>query len=65
MLYILHTHFQSKPKGVEGLIDVENPNRVAGKMKKVKDIDVHAKVELSRRERYSKTCRGNNNSNSD
>lgn len=50
--YNTHTHFQSKPKGVEGLIDVENPNRVAGKMKKVKDIDVHAKVELSRRERY-------------
>ena len=50
-MLILCIHFQHKPKGVESLIEVENPNRVAGKLKKAKDIDVHAKVELTRRER--------------
>lgn len=47
-----HTHTsQPKAKGVEGLIEISNPNRVASKAKKATDIDVNAKVELSRRER--------------
>lgn len=40
-----------KPKGVDGVIEVENPNRVVKKSIKAKDIDINAKVELSRRER--------------
>ena len=39
-------------KGVEGLIDVENPNRATKKNIKAKDVDVDAQVTLSRRERY-------------
>ena len=47
-----HTHpSQPKAKGVERLIEISNPNRVANKAKKATDIDVNAKVELSRRER--------------
>lgn len=42
---------QPKAKGVEGLIEVSNPNRVAAKSKKASEIDVNARVELSRRER--------------
>ncbi len=42
---------QVKAKGVEGLIPVENPNRVAAKSIKAKDLDVNTKVSLSRRER--------------
>lgn len=42
-----------KQKGIDGLIEVENPNRAAKKSIKAKDIDVDAKVELSRRERYA------------
>lgn len=37
--------------GVEGLIEIENPNRVSQKSKKVAEIDVAAPRELSRRER--------------
>jgi hypothetical protein len=40
-----------KAKGVEGLIEIENPNRVKQKGRKVQDVDVNVKVELSRRER--------------
>ena len=40
-----------KAKGIEALIEIENPNRVTQKAKKVRDIDLNAKVELSRRER--------------
>ncbi|CAM9652746.1 unnamed protein product [Lampetra fluviatilis] len=42
-----------KRKGVEGLIDIENPNRVAQRNKKVTDVTVDdaAPRELSRRER--------------
>ncbi|KAM4624073.1 pdgfa associated protein 1a [Polymixia lowei] len=40
-----------KKSGVEGLIEIENPNRVSQKSKKVADIDVNAPKELSRRER--------------
>ena len=40
-----------KTKGVESLIEISNPNRVQKKTKKVNDLDVNAKVELSRRER--------------
>ncbi|KAI1886724.1 hypothetical protein AGOR_G00198760 [Albula goreensis] len=42
---------QQKKKGVEGLIEIENPNRVSQKSKKVADLDVSAPKELSRRER--------------
>ena len=42
---------QDKTKGVEGLIDIENPNRVVKKTKKAGDIDINARVELSRKER--------------
>lgn len=41
-----------KRRGVEGLIEIENPNRVSQKSKKVVEIDVNAPKELSRRERY-------------
>lgn len=37
--------------GVEGLIEIENPNRVSQKSKKVSEVDVSAPRELSRRER--------------
>ncbi|KAM4525996.1 pdgfa associated protein 1a [Fundulus diaphanus] len=40
-----------KRSGVEGLIEIENPNRVSQKSKKVTEIDVAAPRELSRRER--------------
>ncbi|XP_071400140.1 pdgfa associated protein 1a [Centroberyx affinis] len=44
--------YESKKKsGVEGLIEIENPNRVSQKSKKVAEIDVTAPRELSRRER--------------
>lgn len=37
---------------MEGLIEIENPNRVSQKNKKVADVDVNAPKELSRRERW-------------
>ncbi|XP_041829896.1 pdgfa associated protein 1a [Melanotaenia boesemani] len=40
-----------KRSGVEGLIEIENPNRVSQKSKKVTEIDEGAPRELSRRER--------------
>ncbi|XP_028842345.1 pdgfa associated protein 1b [Denticeps clupeoides] len=40
-----------KRKGVEGLIDIENPNRAAQKTKKVADIELEEPRQLSRRER--------------
>ncbi|KAM7448467.1 heat- and acid-stable phosphoprotein [Porites harrisoni] len=41
-----------KPKGVSGLIEIENPNRVAQKTKKATNVDVNDdKPQLSRRER--------------
>ncbi|KAK7939972.1 hypothetical protein WMY93_003298 [Mugilogobius chulae] len=40
-----------KRSGVEGLIEIENPNRVSQKSKKVAELDVEAPKELSRRER--------------
>ena len=40
-----------KPKGVAGLIEVENPNYRKPKNVKATKIDVDAKVVLSRRER--------------
>ncbi|XP_051523595.1 28 kDa heat- and acid-stable phosphoprotein-like isoform X2 [Myxocyprinus asiaticus] len=42
---------EPKRKGVEGLIEIENPNRVSQKSKKVTEVDVSAPKELSRRER--------------
>ncbi|XP_077172708.1 28 kDa heat- and acid-stable phosphoprotein [Paroedura picta] len=43
--------YQPKHKGVEGMIDIENPNRVAQAAKKVTQIDLEGPRELSRRER--------------
>lgn len=42
-----------KPKGVSGLIEIENPNRVTSKTKKASDLtnDDSSTVQLSRRER--------------
>ncbi|XP_022539088.1 LOW QUALITY PROTEIN: pdgfa associated protein 1b [Astyanax mexicanus] len=40
-----------KKKGVEGLIEIENPNRVAQKSKKVTEIELEGPKQLSRRER--------------
>lgn len=40
-----------KAKGVESLIEVENPNRLPPKTQKAKNVDVDVKVELSRKER--------------
>uniref|UniRef100_A0A7N8YM64 Pdgfa associated protein 1a n=1 Tax=Mastacembelus armatus TaxID=205130 RepID=A0A7N8YM64_9TELE len=40
-----------KRSGVEGLIEIENPNRVSQKNKKVTEVDVAAPRVLSRRER--------------
>uniref|UniRef100_A0A671RW47 28 kDa heat- and acid-stable phosphoprotein-like n=1 Tax=Sinocyclocheilus anshuiensis TaxID=1608454 RepID=A0A671RW47_9TELE len=40
-----------KKKGVEGLIEIENPNRAAQKSKKVTDIELEGPRQLSRRER--------------
>ncbi|XP_035522984.1 pdgfa associated protein 1a [Morone saxatilis] len=42
---------EKKRSGVEGLIEIENPNRVSQKSKKVTEVDVTAPRELSRRER--------------
>ncbi|KAJ8263941.1 hypothetical protein GJAV_G00143340 [Gymnothorax javanicus] len=42
---------QQKKKGVEGLIEIENPNRISNKSKKVTELDTSAPKELSRRER--------------
>lgn len=41
-----------KRSGVEGLIEIENPNRVSQKSKKVAELDLNAPKELSRRERW-------------
>ncbi|NP_001087517.1 PDGFA associated protein 1 L homeolog [Xenopus laevis] len=43
--------YQQKRKGVEGLIDIENPNRIAQSSKKVTQLELDAPKELSRRER--------------
>ncbi|XP_042560192.1 pdgfa associated protein 1b [Clupea harengus] len=40
-----------KRKGVEGLIEIQNPNRAAQKTKKVADIELEGPPQLSRRER--------------
>ncbi|XP_056609627.1 pdgfa associated protein 1b [Triplophysa dalaica] len=40
-----------KRKGVEGLIEIENPNRLAQKAKKVTEIELELPKQLSRRER--------------
>ncbi|CAL8302404.1 unnamed protein product [Lota lota] len=40
-----------KKSGVEGLIEIENPNRISQKSKKVTEIDIEAPKELTRRER--------------
>lgn len=49
--------YQGKKKGVEGLIEIENPNRIVKKEKKLSKLGMgepateEAKPELSRRER--------------
>ncbi|KAE8580006.1 hypothetical protein XENTR_v10024267 [Xenopus tropicalis] len=43
--------YQQKRKGVEGLIDIENPNRNAQSSKKVTQLEIEGPRELSRRER--------------
>ncbi|XP_030066900.1 28 kDa heat- and acid-stable phosphoprotein isoform X2 [Microcaecilia unicolor] len=43
--------YQQKHKGVEGLIDIENPNRAVQTAKKVTQLDLDGPKELSRRER--------------
>lgn len=40
-----------KRKGIEGLIEIENPNRAAQKAKKVTEIELEGPKQLSRRER--------------
>ncbi|XP_054615328.1 pdgfa associated protein 1b [Dunckerocampus dactyliophorus] len=42
---------QRKRAGVEGLIEIDNPNRVAQKSKKVTQIEMEEPKQLSRRER--------------
>uniref|UniRef100_UPI00398EB325 pdgfa associated protein 1a isoform X1 n=1 Tax=Pristiophorus japonicus TaxID=55135 RepID=UPI00398EB325 len=43
---------QPKKKGVEGLIEIENPNRIVQKNKKITEVDLNPpQRELSRRER--------------
>ncbi|XP_024127287.1 pdgfa associated protein 1b isoform X1 [Oryzias melastigma] len=43
---------ERKKTGVEGLIEIENPNRVAQKSKKVTQIELDEPRQLSRRERF-------------
>ncbi|XP_058013825.1 28 kDa heat- and acid-stable phosphoprotein [Ahaetulla prasina] len=43
--------YQPKHKGVEGMIDIENPNRAVQTAKKVTQLDLESPRELSRRER--------------
>lgn len=43
--------WQRRRAGVEGLIEIENPNRVAQKSKKVTQIELDEPKQLSRRER--------------
>lgn len=46
-------HWQRRRAGVEGLIEIENPNRVSTKSKKVAHIEIDEQPkQLSRRERY-------------
>ncbi|XP_053496549.1 pdgfa associated protein 1a [Ictalurus furcatus] len=42
---------EQKRSGVQGLIEIENPNRVSQKSKKAAEVDVNAPKELTRRER--------------
>ncbi|XP_062918915.1 pdgfa associated protein 1a [Mobula hypostoma] len=43
---------EPKKKGVEGLIEIENPNRIVQKNKKITEVDLNPRNrELSRRER--------------
>lgn len=42
---------QRRRAGVEGLIEIENPNRAAQKSKKVTQIELDEPKQLSRRER--------------
>lgn len=43
--------WQRRRAGVEGLIEIENPNRVTQKAKKVSQIELDEPRQLSRRER--------------
>ena len=47
----------SKPKGVAHLIDIENPNHVVRKTKKVSELDgSQSQPTLTRRQRYCVCC---------
>ena len=46
-----------KPKGVEGLIEVENANRAPAKMTKLKDMDGSGPAPMTRKEREEKETR--------
>lgn len=52
LLMHIKLNFQSKAKGVEALIAIENPNRVQKKAKKLAAITPDDNPQLSRRERY-------------
>lgn len=55
MIILIFFNLQGKTKGVENLIQVENPNRVQKKAKKLSQLNQSldsAKPDLSRRERY-------------
>ncbi|XP_043323470.1 28 kDa heat- and acid-stable phosphoprotein-like [Cervus canadensis] len=47
--------YQQKRKGVEELIDIENPNRLAQTTKKVTQVDLDGRKELSRKEKKSRS----------
>lgn len=47
---------QRRRAGVQGLIEIENPNRVAQKSKKVTQIELDEPKQLSRRERCVLVC---------
>lgn len=48
---VMFVFWQRRRAGVEGLIEIENPNRVAQKSKKVAQIELDEPKQLSRRER--------------
>ena len=49
--YVILFQKMRKPKGVDGLIEINNPNRNQKAAKKVTDLDTNTEATLSRRER--------------
>ncbi|XP_068323400.1 uncharacterized protein [Pyrus communis] len=47
----LKEQFSTKKKGIQGIIEIENPNLVKPKTMKAQDVDMGTTTELSRRER--------------